>query len=647
VKESSVAEQRGNPAEAPGGRRWAWAAVGLGLWIVAGTFLVVRALNAGDVTDVGISPYHAIAYLALLSLAILSIARVVLARRAGHGWRDAFPRGYGSIGAGTAVLLMYVVADIAWREGVGISEGGVEGGFAPSRVLLPIGLALVAMASLRAALLRVGSATRWPAAISAGAVLAAIASPGGFHPASSQWIERSDLAEPPSEIWVMDGDGGHQTRLLVGPNEAALGNPVWSPDGSQLAYTLSPLATAVADRDVDIWVANADGSDAHLLAGGPGWQWFPRWSPDGAWVAYTEEALGGPWIDSGPLGPAVGQGPQGPGFGATGSAARPEADLWKIATDGSGTRVRITDTPGDDRSGTWSPDGRRLAFDSTRDGDTEIYVVDADGANPVRLTDSPGGDWAAAWSPDGRRLAFSSERSGASQVWSMDVDGANPAQLTTDPEGSIWPAWSPDGMQLAITSWRTGVSQVWAISADGTSPRLLGRSQSTQDSVWDGSWAPNGRILFMRTPPADVSTLPIVREDLGVAGMLIAASLLALLVGLLGRVRPAFGGFVVVMGVSTALLAIASGGWRFVPAAIVAGLAADVVARLTPERYRSAASAATAAAGLVVAAVATAAATTGVAWSATLWIGVTLAAGVAGWVIGTLSARPPDVETVG
>jgi hypothetical protein len=229
----------------------------------------------------------------------------------------------------------------------------------------------------------------------------------------------------------------------------------------------------------------------------------------------------------------------------------------------------------------------------------------------------------------------------------MDVDGANPAQLTTDPEGSIWPAWSPDGMQLAITSWRTGVSQVWAISADGTSPRLLGRSQSTQDSVWDGSWAPNGRILFMRTPPADVSTLPIVREDLGVAGMLITASLLALLVGLVGRLRPAFGGFAVLMGVSTALLAIASGGWRFVPAAIVAGLAADVVARLTPERYRSAASAATAAAGLVVAAVATAAATTGVAWSATLWIGVTLAAGVAGWVIGTLSARPPDVETVG
>ena len=644
-----MAEQRGNAADASGRRRWAWSAVGLGLWIVAGTFFVVRALNAGEATDVGISPFHAVAYLALLCLVILSIARVVVARRAGRGWREAFPAGYGSIGAGTAVLVAYLVADLAWREGVGIAEGGIEGGFAPSRVLLPVGLALVAMAALRAALLRVGPTTRWPAAISAGAVLAAVAAPGGFHPANSQWIERPDVPEPPSEVWVMDGDGGHQTRLIEGRDGTALGNPVWSPDGSQIAYTVSPLATGAADRDMDIWVAKADGSDPHLLVGGPGWQWFPRWSPDGAWVAYTEEALGGPWIASGPLGPAVGQGPQGPGFGATGSAARPEADLWKIATDGSGTKVRITDTPGDDRSGSWSPDGKRLVFDSTRDGDTELYSVDADGANPVRLTDSPGGDWAAAWSPDGRRIAFSSERSGESQVWAMDADGSNTTQLTTDPAGSIWPAWSPDGMQLAITSWRTGVSQVWAISADGTSPRELGRSQSTQDSVWDGSWAPDGRILFMRTPPADVSTLPIAREDLGVAGMLITASLLALVVGLLGRVRPPFGAFAVVMGVSTALVSIASGGWRFVPAAIVAGLAADVVARLAPERYRSAASAATAAAGLVVAAVATAMVTTGISWSPTLWLGVTGAAGVAGWVIGTLAARPdePSAEAPG
>ncbi len=642
VEVSGVAQQRGGHGDAATGRRWAWIGVALGLWTVTGTFLVVRALNDGLASDVGLSPYHAVAYGALLSLTVISIVRLGLARRSGQGWRDAFPAGFGAIGAGTAVLLVYVVADAAWREGVGITDPSIEGGFAPSRVLLAIGLALVAMAALRAALRRGDPRLGWPAAFSGAALVAALASPGGFHPAVNPWFERPLDPEPGSEIWVMDGDGGRQTRLIEAFDGTALGNPVWSPGGTRIAYTVSPAAPSNARRDVDIWVANADGRGAYLLAGGPGWQWFPRWSPDGKWVAYTEEATGGPWLDTGPIGPALGPGAEGPGFGATGAAARPEADLWRIAADGSGTKARITDTPGDDRSGSWSPDGRRLAFDSTRDGNTEIYSVGADGADPVRLTDAPGEDWAAAWSPDGRRIAFTSDRSGTAQVWVMGEDGSDPTELTTDPAGNLWPAWSPDGSQLAIASWRTGESQVWAISADGTSPRSLGRSRGTSDSVWDGSWGPDGRIAFMRTQPLEATAAPIAREDLGVAAMLISACLVAGVVGLLGRVRPPFGAIAVVLGLSTALLAIEGDNWRFVPAALLAGLVADLVARLAPDHRRISASAAVAAAGLVVGLGATAIVTRGLDWSPTLWLGVALAAAVAGWVIGAIVGAPAE-----
>ena len=207
---------------------------------------------------------------------------------------------------------------------------GIEGGFAPSRVLLAVGLVLVGGTALRAAIALGDPRLRWPAAISAGLVMAALASPGGLHPALSPWIERPSTLEPQAEVWVMDANGRRQTRLIEPDEGTGLGNPVWSPDGSRIAYVrFSGLGAGSPTREADIWVADADGGNARVLVGDPGWQWFPRWSPDGAWIAYTQEASGGPWMNSGPVGPVPGQGPQGPDFAATGEAARPEADLWR------------------------------------------------------------------------------------------------------------------------------------------------------------------------------------------------------------------------------------------------------------------------------------------------------------------------------
>ena len=179
-----------------------------------------------------------------------------------------------------------------------------------------------------------------------------------------------------------------------------------------------------------------------------------------------------------------------------------------------GRRVRLTGEAGDDRSATWSPDGRRLAFDSTRDGNTEIYVIDADGANPVRVTVAPGEDWAASWSPDGRTIAFTSDRSGSAQIWATTPDGAEPRQLTDDTSGNLWPTWSPDGSRIAITSWRTGGSQVWDIAADGSDPRPLGRSPRppTPRGMARGR---RRSARFHAHGGRSTEAQPIAREDLG------------------------------------------------------------------------------------------------------------------------------------
>ena len=92
-----------------------------------------------------------------------------------------------------------------------------------------------------------------------------------------------------------------------------------------------------------------------------------------------------------------------------------------------GATLRATPTPEDTPGGP----GGKIVFDSDRDGDREIYVMDADGGNPTRLTDNTAADRDPAWSPDGSRIALDSDRDGNREIYVMvDANGANPTNLT-------------------------------------------------------------------------------------------------------------------------------------------------------------------------------------------------------------------------
>lgn len=83
----------------------------------------------------------------------------------------------------------------------------------------------------------------------------------------------------------------------------------------------------------------------------------------------------------------------------------------------------------------------KIAFTSNRDGNYEIYVMDADGTNPTRLTTSPGNDTFPAFSSDGTKIAFHSTRDGNGEIYVMDAEGGNPTRLTTDTAVDVWPSW--------------------------------------------------------------------------------------------------------------------------------------------------------------------------------------------------------------
>ncbi|HIE30347.1 TPA: hypothetical protein EYP66_24065 [Candidatus Poribacteria bacterium] len=104
----------------------------------------------------------------------------------------------------------------------------------------------------------------------------------------------------------------------------------------------------------------------------------------------------------------------------------------------------------------------QIAFISDRDGNYEIYVMDASGKNQRNLTNNPAADWSAAWSPDGRRIAFHSNRDGNWEIYIMDASGKNPRNLTNNPAEDFTSDWfdpafaypvSPAGKLRTIWGW--------------------------------------------------------------------------------------------------------------------------------------------------------------------------------------------------
>jgi Tol biopolymer transport system component len=119
----------------------------------------------------------------------------------------------------------------------------------------------------------------------------------------------------------------------------------------------------------------------------------------------------------------------------------------------------------------------RIAFVSQRDGNEEIYVMNADGANPTNLSNNPARDVAPAWSTDGRKIAFERDRN----IYVMDADGSNQTNLSNNPSLDYSPAWSPDGRRIAFER----LGDIYVMNADGSNQTFL-------HGGTDPDWSPDG-----------------------------------------------------------------------------------------------------------------------------------------------------------
>ena len=114
-----------------------------------------------------------------------------------------------------------------------------------------------------------------------------------------------------------------------------------------------------------------------------------------------------------------------------------------------------------------NPNGERLVA-SDRDGDFEIYIVDANESTWERLTDNDSDDIDPAWSPDWRRVVFASDRTGNWEIFAMDQDGVNQDPLTNNPADDRFPAWSRDGKEVVWGTNRNGEWETWVMCAGGS-----------------------------------------------------------------------------------------------------------------------------------------------------------------------------------
>ena len=235
----------------------------------------------------------------------------------------------------------------------------------------------------------------------------------------------SDSLDARIEIAYVPAGGGAVVSLATtGKDGMVAAEPRWSPDGSRIAFVMSPRGhlTRYAG-DGDIYVINADGIDIHRLTDGLDAS-SPAWSPDGSRIAFVKN--------------------QG-------------QELVVMSADGSDQRV-IARARGYYEGPAWSPDGDAIAYQSSLHRDmnvTAIFTIRPDGTGERQLTPRSGSAGFPAWSPSGSRIAYS----GSDRLWVMHSDGTNAHPVTHRRLPCVYeyaPAWSPTGRDLVFVRQEDG-----------------------------------------------------------------------------------------------------------------------------------------------------------------------------------------------
>ncbi len=264
--------------------------------------------------------------------------------------------------------------------------------------------------------------------------------------------------EDVNDIFLVRLAGGEPKRLTF-DNEGTWGLD-WTPDGAYIVFSSDRLGGRAR-----LWKVRASGGQPEPLSVGLGGAISPALSRVGRRLAYTKWEI--------------------------------NHNIWRYeilrTTGPSAPPTKLIASTGANAAPQFSPDGKRITFESTRSESREIWVCDSDGSNPRRLTFFDGPEARRPrWSPDGREIAFEASAGGHhSAVDVVSAEGGRPRRLITDAPDERAPSWSRDGKWIYFSSDRTGHSQVWKVPPRG------GRAvQVTKNGGLEAFESPDGKALY-------------------------------------------------------------------------------------------------------------------------------------------------------
>jgi len=295
-----------------------------------------------------------------------------------------------------------------------------------------------------------------------------------------------------------DGRFEVRFRLLDVPKQAQIGGVAYTLTAAQVRLTAHKIADFIYEKltgergvfstriayvvkqgaTYELRVADADGQNAQSILKSQEPIMSPAWSPEGTRMAYV-------------------------------SFQNKKPILFVQNLSASKQPAPVANYRGSNSAPAWAPDGKQLAAVLTRDGTSQIYLMNADGGNLRRLTTSSAIDTEPFFTPDGQSIYFTSDRGGSPQIYRMAASGGDPARVTFDGDYNVSPRVSPDGKTLAYISRISGRFQLMAMDLESR------QVQALTDGLRDESpsFAPNGRIILYASDNDNRGVLAAVSSD--------------------------------------------------------------------------------------------------------------------------------------